>query len=148
MFTTPAARLGEPHDFGKPAGDQRGRRVVTQLETAHDSRRDRDDVLDRSPDLHTDDVRVRVQTEVGCGKLALQVPSQFIVGTRDHQRRWFSVRDFQGEGRSGDRRDARSELRFDDVVDHLRHAHQRLVLDALVAVTKTISGFRYGSILP
>src|SRR6266404_1125764 len=54
----------QAHHFGKTTGDQRHAGVGTETHAVGDPRADRNDILDRTSNLHTHDVGLRVGTEI------------------------------------------------------------------------------------
>ena len=61
----------KPRDLGKPAGDQRRERVLTQTQPLRHAGRNRDHVLQRAADLHAGDVVVDIQSESLATKVLL-----------------------------------------------------------------------------
>ena len=93
----PAAELhAEPRDFGEPARDQRGARVVAEPEPVADAGGDRHHVLERARDFDADDVVARLQAQ---RIFVIQLTRHLLraIGIRGlarRQRRWQTARNF------------------------------------------------------
>src|SRR5579871_732519 len=82
---------------------------MAEPEAIANSCRDRDDVLERAAQFHTDDVGIRIDAKGWIAKLTLHRSEERCILRCDGDRGGVAARDFRGEGRAAectDRRDS------------------------------------------
>ena len=96
-----ACRLAESRHLREPSRDQRGLRVVAELEAVDRPRGERDHVLRRGAELDADDVGIDVGPEHGRIDRVLQLSREGAVIARDHDGRREPLADLLGHVRPG-----------------------------------------------
>ena len=106
---------------------------MAQSESVADTAGDGDDVLERSPQFHADDIVVGVKAEPRIAELALHGLGQFCISRRDGKSRRIASRHFHGKRGPTERADAGREaaLRSDYLRNHFGHSQKRGFLQAL-----------------
>src|SRR5687767_11603025 len=78
-FAAGAGGAGQARDLGQPTRDQPGARVVAKTETFDDAGGNGDDVLERSSDLHANDIVGAIQPEIRRSKLRLHALDDILI---------------------------------------------------------------------
>ena len=129
MPASPANVSGEPPIAtpsrvisARPAGDERGPRVVAEAHALGHARGDGDDVLDHAGDLAADHVGVGVDPQAHRGEDALQLAGDDVVVDGHHAGRRLAGEDLLGQVRPGEHGD---RVAGQLVVAHLAHPLER-----------------------
>ena len=127
-----AERDAETGELGQPAGDERGLRVVAVAEAVARCPAPIASTFFSAPAISQPTTSGFVYTRnVGVEEQLLQLLGDRRVAGRDHRRGRLARRDLLGEVRTGQHADARRVVAVEHLGDHLGHAAQRALLDAL-----------------
>ena len=132
-------RQSEPRDFRQAASDERRTRIVAESETLQNSRRDRDDVLERSRELDPDHVVAAVDPKGRRREDSLRVARRLGIRRGGDHRGRLPLTHLSGEARPRERGESHSRRAFGV---HLDISASVSVSMPLVALTTSVPGFR------
>ena len=140
-FAARAAGHGEAGDLGDAAGDERGGGVVAEADADGDAGGDGDDVLERAAQLDANDIGGRVEAEGLGGEFLLDERGDLRVAEGDGDGGGLALRHFNGEAGPGERADGEQKPgRLEGCGEHLRHAAEGVVLNALGGADHELAG--------
>ena len=145
---TAAAGHGQPRDFSQAASDESGDGIVAKPQSVAHAGRDGDNVFQGSTEFDSDHIVVGIKPEPGIAEFALHRLRQLRIFRGDRDRGRIAARNFLGERRPAQRCDARRKPLPSSMTCAATSVMRKSVASSrpLVALTKSIAGFRCGSI--